>query len=104
VYVVPSTASVSAAGRISPRQVAPDLTIDFSASPVPGAYPITTTTWVLTYSDYTKAGKAGSLAGVRSLLTYVYSPAAQAQLAGLGYAPLPAQVLRAAAAQMARLG
>jgi ABC-type phosphate transport system substrate-binding protein len=104
VYVAPSTASVSAAGKLAPRQVKPDLTIDFSASPVPGAYPITTTTWVLTYSDYPKAGKAGSLADVRRLLTYVYSPAAQTQLAGLGYAPVPAGVLRAATAQMARVG
>jgi phosphate transport system substrate-binding protein len=103
VYVLPSTASVSAAGKIAPQRIKPDLTIDFSASPIPGAYPITTTTWVLTYSDYSRAGKGGSLGDVRRLLTYIYGPAAQGELGGLGYAPLPAQVLRAASAQLARI-
>ena len=103
VFVLPSTASVNAAGKLAPGQLKPDLTVDFSASPVPGAYPITTTTWALTYSDYAKAGKAGSLADVRRLLTYVFGAAAQSELAGLGYAPLPAPVLRAAGAQLAKL-
>jgi len=104
VFVLPSTASVSAAGRIAAGALKPDLTIDLSASPAPGAYPLATTTWALTYSDYGKAGKAGSLGDLRRFLTYVYGRGAQSQLAALGYAPLPPQVLSAGRAQLTKLG
>jgi phosphate transport system substrate-binding protein len=103
VFVLPSSASVSAAGRLAAGALKPDLTLDLSASPAPGAYPLATTTWALTYSDYAKAGKSGSLGDLRRFLTYVYGAAAQSRLAGLGYAPLPPQVLSAGRAQLSKL-
>ncbi|MCU0308656.1 MAG: phosphate ABC transporter substrate-binding protein PstS [Thermoleophilia bacterium] len=101
-YVLPSVKTISTAGNI--RTVRPDLAIDVSASPTPGAYPIVGTTWILAYSNYTQAGKGPQLAEVRQFLTYAYSPAAQNRLAGLGFAPLPNPVLQAARRNLATLG
>ena len=58
---------------------------------MPGAYPIVITTWIVAYGNYRAAGK--DLAGVKQMLNYVYTPAAQNKLAGLGYAPLPANLV-----------
>lgn len=101
VYIRPSTASILAAGNL--KTLKPDLTIDFSASPNKGAYPITITTWVLAYSDYTAAGRKDSLADVKTFLNYAYSKPAQDKLTPLGFAPLPANVLAAGKAQLAKL-
>jgi phosphate transport system substrate-binding protein len=103
VYLLPSAKTVSAAGNIAPGKIKPDLTIDFSASPVPNAYPITTTTWILTYANYGQAGKGGSESGVKSFLNYVYSAPAQSKLPSLGFAPLPAAVIGKARAQLAKV-
>ena len=99
VYVRPTSTSIAAAANL--RSVPADLAIDLSDSSAPGAYPITITTWVVAYGNYATAGK--DLAGVRAWLDYVYSDRAQGQLPNLGYAPLPAPLLSAARAQMARL-
>lgn len=101
VFVRPSVASIQAAGNL--KSIKPDLTIDFSASPAAGAYPIVSTTWILAYSDYRAAGKSGSLADVKSFLSYAYGKAAQDKLSSLGFAPLPAPVLKAAKAQLTKL-
>jgi phosphate transport system substrate-binding protein len=97
-YIRPTVDTISAAGNIS--TIKPDLTIDFSASPVTGAYPIVITTWVLAYSDYGAAGKAGSIGEVKSFLNYAYSSAAQGKLAPLGFAPLPKPIVDAAKKQL----
>jgi phosphate transport system substrate-binding protein len=98
VFIRPSGASISAAGNV---KIPPDLLVDPSNSPAPRAYPITVTTWILTYGDY--AGTGRDLAGPRAFLDYVYGPTAQGELQDLGYAPLPAALLAAAKAQLAKL-
>jgi len=103
IYLLPSSATISAAGKIAPAKIKPDLTIDFSASPLPGAYPITTTTWILTYANYGQAGKGGSVGDVKSFLNYVYSAGAQDKLPSMGYAPLPAPVVAAAKKQLGKV-
>jgi phosphate transport system substrate-binding protein len=100
-YIRPSAASISAAGNVS--SIKPDLTIDFSASPAVGAYPIVITTWILAYSDYGAAGRAGSLPEVKQFLDYAYSSAAQTKLPPLGFAPLPKPIVDAAKRQLATL-
>ncbi|MDX6645876.1 MAG: phosphate transport system substrate-binding protein [Miltoncostaeaceae bacterium] len=103
VYLLPSASTISAAGKIPASKIKPDLTIDFSASPIPGAYPITTTTWVLTYANYGQAGKGGAVGDVKNFLNYVYSAPAQAKLPSLGFAALPAGVITAAKAQLKKV-
>jgi phosphate transport system substrate-binding protein len=100
-YIRPTVASISAAGNL--RTIKPDLTIDFSASPAFGAYPITITTWILAYSDYGKAGKRDSLDDVKRFLNYAYSAPAQGKLPSLGFAPLPSPIVAAAKKQLATL-
>lgn len=100
VFSVPSVDAIQRAGNIDAASIPKNLVVDMSLSPAKSAYPIVTTTWVLAYSDYTAAGKAGSLAGVKSVLDYFYSSAAQAQLAANSFAALPVPLLNAAKAQM----
>ena len=72
-YILPSAGSASKAGNL--KTVKPDLTVSLTASPAKGAYPITTTTWILAYSNYAKAGKSSaSRDAVKKVLKYVYSP------------------------------
>jgi phosphate transport system substrate-binding protein len=99
-FVVPSTASVSAAGNITPSQVPSDLVVDLTNSPAKGAYPITITTWIVTPSDYTKSGRPKDLAPVQKFLRYAYGTKAQGELAGLGYAPLSSALKTPAVAQI----
>ena len=103
VFVVPSVASIVRAGDVDNSRIPADLTVDLTLSPAKAAYPIVNTTWVLAYKDHAAAGKSGSLAGVKSTLSYFYSSAAQAKLSSLGFSPLPAKILAKAKAQMALL-
>lgn len=100
-YIRPSVQTISAAGNL--KTLKSDLTIDFSASPATGAYPIVITTWILAYSDYGAAGKSSSLPDVKAFLNYAYSSAAQGKLPSLGFAPLPKPVVTAAKKQLALL-
>jgi len=95
VYVLPSSRTISAAGNV--KTIKPTLDIDFSASSAPGAYPIVITTWVLAVP-----GRPGN-PGVKNVLNYFYSRAAQAQLPSLGFAPLPAKLRTAAVRAAAAL-
>lgn len=88
VFVLPSSKTISAAGAV--KTIKPTLDIDFSASAAPGAYPIVITTWVLAVP-----GRPGN-PGVKQVLNYFYSNAAQAQLPSIGFAPLPAALRTAA--------
>ena len=99
VYTRPDGPSMSAAGNL--KRIPPDLLVDPSNSPVPGAYPITVTTWILAYGDYSKTGR--NAASTQAVLDYAYSPKAQSELTDIGYAPLPPPLLKAAMAQLARL-
>jgi len=99
----PSVPAIVRAGNVTAKQIPSNLLLDLSLSPAIGAYPIVTTTWVLAYTDFNQAGRGASLAGVKSTLNYFYNAAAQARLSQLGFAPLPATILSAAKAQMAKL-
>lgn len=102
-YKPPSVPAIVRAGNITKAQIPSNLLLDLSLSKAIGAYPIVTTTWILAYTDYNQAQRSGSLPGVKAVLNYFYSAAAQARLSQLGFAPLPATILSAAKAQMAKL-
>jgi phosphate transport system substrate-binding protein len=75
------------------------LRIDYGTSAA-GAYPIV----LVTYEVVCRTGTpAGSLALVKSFLTYTVSPAGQAAATRLGYAPLPEQLRSRVAAAVAEL-
>ena len=103
VYKPPSVPAIIRAGNVTARQIPSNLLLDLSLSPAIGAYPIVTTTWVLAYTDFNQASRGASLPGVKATLNYFYSAGAQARLSQLGFAPLPATILSAAKAQMAKL-
>ncbi len=94
VFVLPSPTSIAKAGDL--KTIRPDLAVDLSNSPAPGAYPITITTWVIAVPGRPKNNE------VKDVLGYFYGSKAQGQLVGLGFAPLPgklkAAALKAAAA------
>ena len=101
-YILPSPGSASKAGNL--KTVKPDLTVSLTASPAPGAYPITTTTWILAYSNYAQAGKSSaSRDAVKKVLQYVYSPTAQNGLATLRFSKLSTPLLNGGKAQIAKI-
>lgn len=102
VYSVPTTETIAKAAT-NDKTVPADLLADFSLSSVSGAYPITITTWLLGYSDYAKAGKADKRDEFKSVLDYFYSAPAQAKLPSIGFAPLPANIVAKAKAQLASI-
>lgn len=97
-YVLPSAKSITAAGNIKASQVKADLTIDLSASPAKGAYPITITTWVLVVPG--RATNGSALNSVK----YFLGNKAQGQLTGLGFAPLSPVLRTLANKQLSRVG
>lgn len=103
VFMVPSVEAIQRAGNLTASDIPSNLVLDMTLSKAKAAYPIVTTTWVLGYDNYGAAGKSGSVAGVKSTLNYFYSSAAQAKLASLGFAPLPAALLAAGKAQLSKL-
>lgn len=101
-YILPSTGAGAKAGNL--RTIKPDLTVSLTGSPAKGAYPITTTTWILAYSNYAAAGKSKtSRDDVKKVLNYVYSSAAQGGLKDLRFAPLSPALLAAGKAQIAKI-
>jgi phosphate transport system substrate-binding protein len=98
VYLVPNANSIEAAGNI--KSFPANLLVDPSASPVPGAYPIVITTWVVTYGNYAGTGK--DAAGVKQFLNYAYGKG-QSTLVSLGYAKLPSLMLSRGKAQIAKI-
>ena len=101
-YILPSFGSGAKAGNV--KTVKPDLTVSLTASPAPGAYPITTTTWILGYSNYGAAGKSStSREDVKKVLNYVYSSTAQSGLKSLGFSALPPVLATAGKAQIKKI-
>ena len=86
-YVDPTLQSVTAAGHgIS---VPTDLRFTLGTSKDPGAYPISSQTFIVVYKDVCKAGASKSQAqGLVSFLDYVLGPG-QDTIKKLSYAPLP---------------
>jgi phosphate transport system substrate-binding protein len=101
-YILPSFGSGAKAGNLT--TIKPDLTVSLTASPAKGAYPITTTTWILAYPNYAAAGKSSaSRDDVKKVLNYVYSSRAQGDLRSLGFSALPAPLLAAGKAQITKI-
>lgn len=100
-YIAPSPGASSKAGNL--KTFPKDLTVSLTASPAPGAYPITITTWVIAYSNASAAGRSGTAPEVKKMLNYFYSPKAQGQLNSLRFAPLPKSLLDAAKKQLAQV-
>jgi phosphate transport system substrate-binding protein len=99
-YVLPSTKTISAAGDIPAAKIKKDLTIDFSASPVPGSYPIVVTTWLVGSTNSKNKSQVGD---AQRVANFFLASGQQAKLAGLGFAPLPAVVLTAAKKNIANI-
>ena len=88
-YVAPSVQSTAAGASGRPAD--------------PGAYPIASPTFLLVFADMCKGGRSRNAAQlVDNWLHYVLTTA-QAAATGLQYAPLPAGMLAAARASVARL-
>lgn len=101
-FVLPTVKSISQSGNV--KSLKADLTQDFSNSGAPGAYPITITSWLLAYSNYSKAGKGGSFDVTQKFIKFMYTENAQQRLIPLGFAPLPASVRTAGLKQLAKMG
>lgn len=104
VFSLPSPKSISAAANLKKVDLANPYAIQRAlvASPAQGAYPITITTFVLAYSDYSNANKASSLGEIKNFLNYAYG-AGQGRVGNFGFAPLPAPMLSAARAQISQM-
>jgi phosphate transport system substrate-binding protein len=86
-FVAPSIASVSAAGAGLTFPITPDTNILNSSAA--GAYPISTTTYVLFYQDQTDKNKGQTLV---DLLTWMLHKG-QSVITGQNYAPLPDSIV-----------
>ncbi len=104
VFRLPSPASITAAATLKRVDLSNPYAIQRSlvASNATGSYPITITTFVLAYSDYSNAGKASSLGDIKTFLGHAYG-AGQQSVSKYGFAPLPAPMLAAAKAQIGSL-
>ncbi|MGF7233585.1 MAG: phosphate ABC transporter substrate-binding protein PstS [Frankia sp.] len=89
-FVAPSTDGASKGLSTATLATGNDLkmTFDYKATTA-GAYPIYLVTYEITCTKGLPSGQAGL---VKSFLTYTSSPAAQASIGTLGYAPLPTAV------------
>ncbi len=93
-FVLPTTASISAAGNVA--SVPTNLVVSVTGSTAKGAYPLTAITYALAVTGRDNAA-------TKKAFTYFLGDKAQGQLAGLGFAPLPANLATAATAQLSRL-
>ncbi|MCX6389701.1 MAG: phosphate ABC transporter substrate-binding protein PstS [Solirubrobacterales bacterium] len=100
-YVEPTLASTTAAAEGT--TVPADLRFTISNPSNPAAYPITSQTFVVAYTDACKAGYTEQVAkGIKTFLTYGLG-AGQDALAQLNYAKLPADINSKATAQLSKL-
>jgi len=101
-YVLPSTKTIQLGGTPTAGQNAKikagDLKVDLTASPNSGAYPITTTTFILV-----RAGMPNN-AAVSQVLSYFLGKPAQSKLESLGFVPLSGQLRTGANKALANLG
>jgi len=97
-YIAPSPESASAAG--SQIDVASNLTFHAVDSPAPQAYPITYQSWVLVIQAQSNSNNAAML---KAYIGYLLGDGQQL-LTGLGYAPLPSNILTQAQAQVSKIG
>lgn len=82
--------SVTAAAASTPLPPSTDFRVSITNAPGAVAYPIASFTWLLVHPDNQDQAKARTL---KDFLTWMISPEAQEAARGLGYAPLPAEVV-----------
>jgi phosphate transport system substrate-binding protein len=97
-WVTPSTASMEAAatGVAYP----PDLKFSLIDSKTPGAYPVTTATWIVLAQHEKNASTGHALV---SWMRWDLGSAAQGEVAKLGYAPLPTPLAQLALKALATI-
>lgn len=89
-FVLPTSATISAAAS---GEIPNDTRCSITNSTAPGAYPISTFTWIIIYKEqnYSDRTKEQSLATL-DLLKYILSEEAQKMTLEVLYAPLPAKI------------
>jgi phosphate transport system substrate-binding protein len=107
-YVLPTLANTSAAAQ--GVKVAPDLGLSTLNSSTPGAYPISSQTFLDVYTDPCKDGgaSAGTVKALKSFLTYAFGPGqktfgSNASAGQIPYAPLTAPLAAKDNAQLPKL-
>ncbi len=93
-FVKPTIASASAAAQGA--SINADLTYDPINSDGAAAYPITSPTWIIAYTDQTDAAKGNALKG---WLNFIYGDG-QKLASSVDYAPLPKGLVKQAKAQV----
>ena len=96
-YVTPSVDSISAAGGILKFPISADTNILNSTAP--GAYPISTTTYLLIYQDQKDQAKGQTLVDV----VYWALTKGQAEVQSLNYSPLPDAIQQQALGLLAKV-
>jgi phosphate transport system substrate-binding protein len=98
-FVTASEASVTAAAAAAAGQMPADFRVSITNAPGKGAYPISSFTWLLLYENPKDKNQA------KIMVDFVKWALADGQkfAAGLGYAPLPAEVIKLELAQLARV-
>nr|WP_246351559.1 phosphate ABC transporter substrate-binding protein PstS [Deinobacterium chartae] len=99
-FIKADPASVTAAAAAV--EVPEDTRVSITDSPAPQGYPLASYTWMLAYKDLEGNMTRQEAQAVRDLLEWVVTGGQQYN-ARLGYAPLPAQTVERARAQIARL-
>lgn len=89
-FVDATLESVTAAASSTPLPPSTDFRVSITNAPGAAAYPIASFTWLLVHPDNPDQAKARTL---KDFLTWMISPEAQDAARGLGYAPLPAEVV-----------
>lgn len=89
-FVSPSSESISAAAS---GEIPADTRCSITDSDAPGAYPISTFTWMIIYKEQNYSNRSKEQAAATlDLLKYVLSKDAQSITSEVHYAPLPARV------------
>jgi phosphate transport system substrate-binding protein len=89
-YVKASLASVTAAAASTEGKMPADFRVSITNGPGKGAYPISSFTWLLFYEDAKDKAKAGAMV---DFMRWALGDG-QKYCAELGYAPLPASVVK----------
>jgi len=96
-YVVPNLAGAQEA--VKAATVNPDLTYDPINATGKKAYPITSPTWIIVYTNQSTAAKGQAM---KAFLSYIYGDG-QKLAQSVDYARLPSSILKQAKAQLSKL-
>ena len=99
-FVTPSVQSISAAGGALKFPITADT--NMLNSPAPGAYPISTTTYLLVYQDLSVLKSKAKAQTLVDLLRWVLTKG-QSEVKTLNYSPLPSSVAQQAIALLGQL-